>query len=407
MCDKKILRLKQQRGEELEKERLWAVCFTAEEDIWFVSYWYNLLCKFDISKRELECIPLPVKNIIEGLYIGILKVGNIICLVPANADSVCMYNIKTHEFKTFMLRERTKNIDKFIACAVYGECVFMFPYHYPYILKFNLETCEAEYLDFRYKGELIQVGLQSCTCGKNVYLTVQGSNAIAIYNMQNETYEYKEIGDKKEWYSSVLRTEEDELWMTNQRGDIRIYDLRTCKTELIKIRDIKFDVDVQSVSPCFVGNAEYADFVYFFPGKAGMILKVNKKTRQAEKAEFGDTLCQEADNCFGWMGSRFSMPQGKSILYIFNIINRYFYSINLQSENVEKYEIESDHLNEKELKSLFLQYETIMQEGYLRGVYMEKGTRYLGIEHFIKMIENFPAGDRQQKENIGEMIFGQ
>ena len=101
------------------------------------------------------------------------------------------------------------------------------------------------------------------------------------------------------------------------------------------------------------------------------------------------------------------MPQGKSILYIFNIINRYFYSINLQSENVEKYEIESSHLNEKELKSLFLQYETIMQEGYLRGVYMEKGTRYLGIEHFIKMIENFPAGDRRQKENIGEMIFGQ
>ncbi len=54
-----------------------------------------------------------------------------------------------------------------------------------------------------------------------------------------------------------------------------------------------------------------------------------------------------------------------------------------------------------------MQYETIMQEGYLRGVYMEKGTRYLGIEHFIKMIENFPAGDRRQKENIGEMIFGQ
>ena len=136
----------------MEKERLWAVCFTAEEDIWFVSYWYNLLCKFDISKRELECIPLPVKNIIEGLYIGILKVGNIICLVPANADSVCTYNIKTREFKTFMLRERTKNIDKFIACAVYGECVFMFPYHYPYILKFNLETCDAEYLDLDRKS---------------------------------------------------------------------------------------------------------------------------------------------------------------------------------------------------------------------------------------------------------------
>lgn len=391
----------------MDKEYVWSLDFALEENIWFVPYWYNLLCKFDISDRRLEYIQLPIKNTVEGLYNSSVKVGDIIIMIPSDADSLCLYNIKTRDFLSFPLREKENDIDKFIAYAVYGRFIYLFPYNYPYILKFNIENHEMDYLDFSHNGQPIQTGIQNNTFGKYAFLTVSEYNAIVLYDLENETYEYREIGDGEERYSSILRTEEGEIWLTNQRGEVVIYDLNKCRLERIKIRQPQYDVDMQCVAPCFVGNVEYADSVYFFPGKADMVLKVNKNTHQIEKAAFSDEVCREMDNAFGWRGSHFSIPRGKEIIYFFNIVSRRFFSVDLRNEDVNEYKMELGAFSDEELKILFKQYGTTIQGEKTAKIYVEKGAGYLSLNNYIKMIEKNTGGKKQYSKSVGEMIFRQ
>ena len=391
----------------MDKELTWAFNFAVEKDVWFVSYWYNFLCRYDINLGTLECIQLPIKNTVEGLFNGIVKTGDTIIMIPSTADVICLYSVIDSQFLIFPIKKMQG--DKFLVYSVYKEYIYMFPNSYPYIIKFNLQNYEIEYLNFMDNEQVIQVGLQGSTYGQYAYLTQQDSNAIIIYNLENETYERIEIGQPEERYSSILKVQEGEVWLTNQSGEIIIYDLNSSRAEKISIQIPEFEIDSLSVVPCFLGNMEHGDFVYFFPGKANMIIKVNKYTRQIEKAIFSDMVCQDGDNIFGWHGSLLSIPQKKDVLYIFNLESRSFFSVDLETGNVDKREIKMDSLSDEELKGLFEEYGSTILDEQSRGVYLEMGAEYLNLHNFIKVkvIEKSLDYKKQHNENIGEMIYQQ
>jgi len=368
-------------------EFIWSMnCIVDEENIWFISYWYNLLCRYDLYNRCLETVRVPVNYTLEGLFGNIIKVGKQLVLVPTNANSIYVYRILEREFKEIPIREEKEKYDKFMVCAAYGETVYFFPSNYTYIIKLNLNSFQLEYLEFAHDGKKIQVNIQNYTYNQYVYLTHKEDNMVIRYNLQNETYECWRIGDKDERYSSIIRTADGKIWVANQHGKIILLDENYNIVEKISSDSIKgFGICANSIVSCFLGNAEHENSIFFFPGSANMVVEVDKYTHIIRQAGFSVAIQKETDNGYNWQGSFFSIPEGKTTQYLFNIMDRQFYSIDLANNEMQLYEIEIDNLSDNYLLDLLDEYGSGLHDEKGNAIYWESGTLYLSLEIFSRV----------------------
>lgn len=116
--------------------------------LWYVNYRGALLCCYSLKEKKMKKVEvIPYKGKRSWLlYSNVIKAGSKLILVPANAFAVCLYDMETEAFEKLYLNIPADSVNTYCGAAVWKEYVYLFPYHYRYIMKLNLAKKQAEYV---------------------------------------------------------------------------------------------------------------------------------------------------------------------------------------------------------------------------------------------------------------------
>lgn len=392
----------------MKRDYLWSYNFFVDhERVWFVPYWYNLLCCFNLNTKQLEIVEkIPEENNCEGLYINLVKIGDEIILIPNSTAKLCVYNVIQKEFLVIEILEKGRKSERFFSYDICEDNLYLFPTYYPAIVKLNIRSKKIEYIENWYhdsnlnKDEMI-FRMQKDSVDHVTYLLFAGSNRIFKFDEKNEKYFIIEVGDKGDSYSTICKVQTGEIYLTNQDGDIVIFNENSRKT--IKIKNaVKNFCKTRFLEKlvCFMSSVEYGDYVYFFPGQANKVIRINKHGHQIEEADFCNVLHDGGKKNLNWQGTMYSMiHKNKQYIYVMNILNRSFLKIDLNDKEVESFYISIEDLSQKYIDELFLSYGK--EIGY---IYWERDALYLRMKNFF---DNMDKITKKSGSNpvIGKQIY--
>lgn len=384
------------------KDCLWSLDFAIDGAcIWFVPFWYNLLCCYNVRDGKIETMmELPEANHLWALYNKIVKVDSRIILIPNNATKLCIYDTAIQNWKTFEIEESKGQQDLFCAYGIWNEVLYLFPQSYPYIVKLDLSTYKLEHMKMR-EGKGVQK--ESCTVASKIYFLPRHTNHVLIYDMDDHSIIEKEVGDSKDEYFTICNVKPNQFYLSNQNGDIIVWD--EVSGEITKhnnsIED--FAVDNGKVSYYGVLNNSVFDekYVYFVPGAANKALKIDRETNEIEEMYLDNNLHNVKKELYANipMYSKVKFRDGQ--MYGFDMGDKKFFYIDCEKQQRYEYTIEMDDTwkdKADEWYDVHGKYTNIC-----RGEY---GTYYLHLYQMLRKItrENISM-ENMLKEEVGQAIY--
>ena len=184
-------------------------CAYENGTIWFVAGCYNTLYQMDIESGTVESLGIiPEEDELSCLlYECILKVEDNLWMIPAKAKEIACYNLKEQRFTKIKLEKgKVSKSEKFRSAHLYGDCIYMIPWKYEGIVCLDLVTKSVT----RISG--ISAVRESCMVENCIYMPIDDSNKIKVYNIvTGELTEYK-IGDGIYRFSDILY-KDNKFWM--------------------------------------------------------------------------------------------------------------------------------------------------------------------------------------------------
>lgn len=383
-----------------EKDNLRAFDFVLDGNfVWFIPYKYCLLCCYDLNEKKFRLIrQLPE----EGMYINLLKIDNMILLIPYTAKQIYSYDIKQDMFHCICTLEDMFLESKFFKSFFWKEKLFLFPLYYPAIVEINTYTWEVKYLRTWYKDQVLKSGEQifqwdSCVKDNIVYIPFVQSNGVFCFDMEQEKYKVIEIGDCNTRYMTVACGENDMLFLTDQNSDVVIYNETDGQIELVKNVITECGFSEQKIA--FKYSMEFGNEILFFPGQADKIGVLNTNNHIMHVMEFQDDLpeCQDYDS--KWKGTLFSVfHEKKQYIYGMNMRESCFYQIDMKSKKRTSC---CFVLTEEELKihGIHMQCEN-------KDICCEGKELCLRLERFMDSLEVLQKGSQEEeKQGVGERIY--
>ena len=388
-----------------EIDYLWSYNFYIEnENIWFVPFWYNRLCKFDLKKGKISFDKkILCPNEIEGLYSNLFKVENSIILVPENANEICIYDLEEERFTAISLSERRQSNDKFNVSVRYGNVIYMFPGRYSVICKVDISNKEVTYLSDEFIDQQCH---NNCDLfrwshyvkGNMVYLLKNGSNCIFKFDMSAEKSELIPIGDADENYQTINGDENGNLYLSNLYGNVVMYNENTKK---LKKKEYDNLDNIGNRQGGFISSEIYGDQIFYFPKCEGKCRTFNIINEDWEEVPMLEQLIEKGETDEKGYTNRFSQIwKDQKALYGFNIEERYFFQMDLCDHSVKKIFI-NYQLNKKDLQELFEDYEAAKY-----GAQLESTSLYFNLEAYIEMIiDKSHCKEANFRELVGMKIY--
>ncbi len=384
----------------MQKDYLWSYSFVVDDDcLWLVPYWYNFLCKYNMRTEEIELIEkIPVENTSEALYSNLLMMDTSIILIPTNATKVCIYDTLKKEFTVIDVVDQDGKANRFFPYGVWGDCIYMFSLFSSTVIKFQVSLKKIDYISMdcgtmgmRQGDVLFQT--QSYFEQERVYIPFWRSNRVLKFDMEKEVCTVLEIGEDDEYYLSVGRGNENELYLLNQDGNVVIYNELSGKTErLINKLNGVYNYKFFKEYACFASCVSYEGEVYFFPGSK--VIKVNCRTHEIREADFSNVLLEDGERNAACFGHTFSMlSKVDSCVYIENMYSRNFMKIDMERGIVKSYKIPLECLPEEYVDEMNGQYQNVCREGAL----------YLQLDNILKRLVSHQK-EKKKEEMIGVKI---
>lgn len=171
----------------------------------------NLLCQVSKDGESNITNLLSAPNNQVG-YCDILETCEKVYVVPNMAKNIYVYNKINGEKKYIILKESVNIFyKKFLGLSRYKEYIYLWPYSYQSIIKISIITDEIVYIGNFYQilgagkdktNPLFAAYTDECNNNK-VILSSAIDNRIFVYNMENDTYEVKNIGGKENVYLEI------------------------------------------------------------------------------------------------------------------------------------------------------------------------------------------------------------
>jgi hypothetical protein len=184
-------------------------CAYENETIWFVAGCYNALYQMDIESGKIIFLgTIPNEDELGStLYECILKVEDNLWMIPAKATEIACYNLKEKRFSKIKLEDgKVSKSEKFRGAHIYGNCIYMIPWKYEEIVCLDLITNSIS----RISG--VSDVRESCIVGDCIYMPINDSNKIKVYNMdKGKLTEYK-IGEGVYRFSYILY-KDNKFWL--------------------------------------------------------------------------------------------------------------------------------------------------------------------------------------------------
>ena len=225
--------------EELRQVWFFDVAFNQvnEEEIYFVSGWFNALIKANITTGNGECIKKLDDEIMEKMFLSrsLLCIQNKILIIPYNAMYIYIYDMETNALEKMVISEDElleKNY-KFFTGFQYQNNIYLIPLYFPYLVQLDfLERKSVRCMDLSqlFAGKQISklgIAFQYTTKG---YVLLENQTQWGIIDLESgkihvKTFDIGQIVSASSAYANkvVVLTSNAELYEIDlQKEDTKL-----------------------------------------------------------------------------------------------------------------------------------------------------------------------------------------
>ena len=234
----------------------------------------NMICEIDtVTKMARRLYSFDTaKCISNALVARVLDCDGRIIFTPLNANKIILYNYQNSTITEVMLRENTDEMLFVEACEdYYNQCVFLFGYEYPAILKLDIITSLFEFIPIR-NDDHPDIGYErqgvngfyfgrGCLLNKKKFFLVSGKNkTICCFDTEKCSPEYIMINNGFKNYRTISMYN-DSILLTSRKREksIILLDLNTLAERRLNT----------SYMALWHTPIVYRNDIYLFPENAG------------------------------------------------------------------------------------------------------------------------------------------
>ena len=325
-----------------------------EEKLYFIAEGHNVFCSLDRKSGEVQPIcQFKDYSFNDWLYSSFIFVDGKVYLVPANAKSICIYDLLNGDKKNIPL-ESSMEWGNFIAAVSYKKYIYFIPFRYSAILRYDTETGEICYFSECVEAirpnhedihdELLCGGVVRC---EKMLIPVRHSNQVLEFDMEDESYRVFEVGPDDADCIGIVAESENVYWLIPWRtAKIRRWNYVTGECEVIDRYPSGYNCEAD-----WFNGVDYIPFAVFCPQKGGvwlfpaygnMILRLDYGTRQLEKVELNlpYELRHRKSNYYHQQVEFFSVAYiNPQELVLLSSFDRSLYFVNTQTLTWERQEL--------------------------------------------------------------------
>jgi len=361
-----------------------------EEKLWFVNYLENLLCCYSIKEGKLlllENIPYTGKRA-EVLYSDIVEKDGKLILIPSNVFDIAVYDKKSRKFEMVQIDASPQEYNLFSRGVLYGNYVYLVPYKYKKMLRFNLKNYEIEEVaefEIETNGEEMTFSYSSYSDERWIYFALQGKNIILFFDMKNNEYHMIEIGDIEDRFSALCVIDEKHLAIINQFGQVLILDTNTFewekKGEKYEFLKLQQHIEVSTLENRFSDCIKIENKIIFFPALASSVIEYSISEKTTKQIKWEDEILIDFSDRMTWNSVKFSYIKraNGNVIYGFYMKNRSFFIYDYLNENIKYIQIPIFFQEDEAINF-------IKSEMECNKLITENDT-YLTLDIFLKMLQ--------------------
>ena len=173
-----------------------------EDSIWFANLYFNALIKLNKATGQIERMEkFPNYGVYEYfLYSTVYYVDGFLVFIPNNSEEIAAYHVETRKFISTALDHNYVGRKKtyFVNACVHRHYVYMFPTGSQCIVRYDVQNHTVKYLENSLSA-LIRTMPDTWYCfyqqfdeiDKRIYLPFLELNAVAVFDIQNESVEIR------------------------------------------------------------------------------------------------------------------------------------------------------------------------------------------------------------------------
>lgn len=287
-----------------------------DDELWFVSLFNNLFCKYNLENKKTDVISWPLGEMNDYGFFDVKALGDFVVAIPAFEDEVILYQQSVKSLDVIPLkRDRKYTLEKFCGGIIYENNVFMLPVDYDGMVQLNCVNRTVQYIDIGNYGMIVDYVQED-----NYIYCINRTNKLLKIDCRNCAYEIIACNESKAFYN-ILEVRDRELYLWDDRGRIYTYDTRR--------NDIHFLTDCMNVRLSSVVLVD--DTIWAFPFEESDCFYVsNIKGQDVKKYE-----CR-AEN-ISYPFNSFSQPfVSGDFVYVFNTEQHCLMLINKQTKEQSK-----------------------------------------------------------------------
>lgn len=249
------------------------------EYLWGAAREFNGLFRIEPETYKVQYMGQFPGEKAEGyrLFWGIAECDGKLYFCPYNAENIAVYDKKSAQFSTLLLREDIRGVGKkFANITVHKNNVYLVGSRVYSIVQLNTVTEKITYIENwvnelrEKKSERLEYLITGgCVCKESIYCLSADGKGMLCVSLNDLTYNYIPLkSNSAEGFSKVIN-EEEVLWMRpNKKGYISYYDLNL--GDLSELEEIDGVKDICRVK----------DYIYYFSSVERLIYRVQRVSKE-------------------------------------------------------------------------------------------------------------------------------
>jgi CDP-glycerol glycerophosphotransferase (TagB/SpsB family) len=277
---------------------------------WFSVSQVNALFQMDKTTRQIDFIgSFPNENLVcYRLFYQLTYKDKKIYFAPLNAKNIAVFDIDANSFSSVPIKQAHQHLSgnnsfldqvKFIFVTSFNNWIFIIPFAYPAIIRYNVESDNIDYFDDFLTlfqpfiiPSLPAIFSRGCKIDNYLFATSYNGNALLAFNMETCKSKIYRVGSNNNAYS-VMCHHDGFLWlMPRNNGPIVKWKPHTSLYEEFSSLPPDFKGDNYS----FIALIYSQYYLWAFPAGANIVLRIDPNTGNAEKAEIFQQECKAHRN---------------------------------------------------------------------------------------------------------------
>lgn len=335
---------------------LWFDAMVIDGDIvWVFSNNYNALFTINIVNGDIKYVTsVPNEDILgKGLYFNMIKQDDTLIMIPAYADRIAFYNIKTEEFR-FICIDVPK--PKFFGAALVENCLCLVGNESSNIVSIDTESlqysihndCVEHFSKMSVFNKSMSFRKNNCVVDNKMYIASCITNEIVTFDFITKEIDFIPIECEFNGFRNIAY-DGREFWISSwECGELIKYNIKEDKTKIIKICDSSLNT-----SDIVINNQ-----VWIFPLSESHIYIYDDETKKTETLNYGDS---NDDNIHPW--KQFYVTSKECNGYIYSFFGKGFelLRIDMNSKKIDSMKLD---IKDEYIKKFWSNNALVLDEDY-------------------------------------------